>query len=74
MIDSASGRVPVLPLVPSHRTVGVSESLSTYEGVLPCALRFAEYFTVWAQVVAGCCSDAGVAECSTDHRHIYAGA
>ena len=28
MIDSASGRVPVLPLVPSHRTVGVSESLS----------------------------------------------
>lgn len=53
---------------------GVRESLSTYEGVLPCALRFAEYFTVWAQVVAGCCSDAGVAECSTDHRHIYAGA
>ncbi len=28
----------------------------------PCA-SFAEYFTVWAQVVAGCCSDAGVAEC-----------
>ena len=26
VIDSASGRVPVLPLVPSHRTVGVSES------------------------------------------------
>lgn len=26
VIDSASGRVPVLPLAPSHRTVGVSEN------------------------------------------------
>ena len=67
--DAAGERRVFLP-----DRIGVSESLSTYEGVLPCALRFAEYFTVWAQVVAGCCSDAGVAECSTDHRHIYASA
>lgn len=66
--DAAGERHVFLP-----DRIGVSESLSAYEGVLPCALCFAQHFTVRPQVVAGGGSDAGVAECSTDHRHIYAG-
>lgn len=53
--------------------IGVSESLSAYEGVLPCALCFAQHLAVRPQVVAGGGSDAGVAECAAYDCHVHAG-
>ena len=52
---------------------GVRESLSAYEGVLPCALCFAQHLAVRPQVVAGGGSDAGVAECAAYDCHVHAG-